>query len=176
MINNDIALKNVYDMLWLLTSNGSICWVQDGTLLGLIRDGRTIRWDRDTDIGLYHSTWKPENRFLLEQAGFTLKDELGTPDNGLQHRWVRAGVKTDIFFYYTNEDGDFWHAAYLRNVIQYRFMYKPFMLTRIETSVGAMPAPDPPEAFLEAKYGPDWRTPKRQWHFAASPVNGARIG
>lgn len=174
MINNEVALRNTYDMLRILTADGCRCWVQDGTLLGLVRDGRTIRWDHDTDIGLIRTSWKPESRFLLEQAGFTLRDELGSEKNGWQHRWVRDGVKTDIFFYYENGDGTIWHAAYLRKVTQYRFTYQPFPLTVIETSAGPMPAPNPPEHFLEVKYGPDWRTPVRRWHFAVSPLNSSK--
>lgn len=175
MINNEIALRNTYDMLALLNSGGCMSWVQDGTLLGLVRDGHVMRWDHDTDIGLWTPTWKPACWNWLENAGFTSHSVLGTQQSGWQQRWTRNGVKTDIFFYYTDDAGNYWHSAYLRNTVEYRFTYAPFKLTTIDTTTGSMPAPDPPEHFLETKYGPDWRTPKRRWHFATSPLNSTKV-
>jgi hypothetical protein len=175
MIDNDIALRNVSDILLTLQDCGAPAWVQDGTLLGLIRNGRTIPWDHDTDTGTHISSWSAECHQALEQAGFTLEGVLGAIENGLQHRWTRDGVKTDIFFYYTNPDSSIWHAAYLSNTRQYRFTYPAFGLAPIETTAGPMLAPDPPELFLVTKYGEDWRTPKRRWHFAGSPLNHTRM-
>lgn len=172
MINNDIALRNVYDLLQVLDSLQITAWVQDGTLLGLVREGRTIGWDRDTDVGAYAAHWSNKAHLALEAAGFSLKGTIGTTTNGWQHRWMRDGIKTDIFFYYRNPDNTIWHAAYLRDEVQYRFTYPAFGLATLHTSAGPMLAPDPPEQFLEIKYGPDWRTPVRRWHFATSPFNG----
>jgi hypothetical protein len=171
-IDNGRALENVRDMLNTLTEHGVRCWVQDGTLLGLVRDGRVIPWDHDTDVGAFMSDWTPAAKKALVFSGWTLKGTLGTPDNGLQHRWSRDGIKTDIFFYYTRADGKVWHAAYVSNIKQYRFTYDPFPTKPIETSAGLMLAPDPPEKFLVTKYGSDWRVPKRRWHFARDPKNG----
>ena len=106
MINNEIALRNTYDMLALLNSGGCMSWVQDGTLLGLVRDGHVMRWDHDTDIGLWTPTWKPACWSWLENAGFTSHSVLGTQQSGWQQRWTRNGVKTDIFFYYTDDAGE----------------------------------------------------------------------
>jgi hypothetical protein len=107
VINNEIALRNTYDMLALLNSGGCMSWVQDGTLLGLVRDGHVMRWDHDTDIGLWTPTWKPACWNWLENAGFTSHSVLGTQQSGWQQRWTRNGVKTDIFFYYTDDAGNY---------------------------------------------------------------------
>jgi len=172
-LNNRVALQNTRDLLKALASVGVKAWVQDGTLLGLVRDGRVIPWDHDTDTGCFAEDWTQAAHDALVAAGFSLAKSLGVRGDGWQHRWVRAGVKTDIFFYYPSGSGTVWHAAYLGNQ-QYRFEYEPFRVRAIGTSAGPMLAPDPPEAFLAAKYGADWRTPKRKWHFARDPVNGRR--
>ena len=173
-IPNDTALANVKRMLDTLTEHGVRAWVQDGTLLGLMRDGRVIPWDHDTDVGAFASDWSVHAHHALLEDGWHLKGTLGKPENGLQHRWLRDGVKTDIFFYYPAAGGRIWHAAYVNNSRQYRFSYDEFATAPIRTSAGTMLAPDPPEAFLRTKYGDDWRTPKRQWHFALDPKNASR--
>ena len=174
-LNADTALRNTRDLLNVLRECGINAWVQDGTLLGLVRDGAIIPWDHDTDTGALVSEWNEVAMAALQRAGFTLAKTLGSRENGWQHRWTRKGVKTDIFFYYPNEDGSVWHAAYVNGSKQYRFTYpERFSLAPISTKFGPIPAPSPPEAFLETKYGTDWRTPKRNWHFALSPVNASR--
>ena len=171
MINNEIALTNVRDILNILADHGTTAWAQDGTLLGLVRDGCVIPWDHDTDTGCFATDWTGLATPALEAAGFHLDLTLGTPEDGWQHRWSRDGVKTDIFFYYTNPDTTIWHAAYLQLTHQYRFTYDRFDLAPLDTSVGPMLAPAPPEVFLETKYGPTWQTPTRAWNFATSPLN-----
>ena len=173
-MDNGVALRNVRDMLDTLTEHGVRCWVQDGTLLGLMRDGRVIPWDHDTDVGAFMTDWSSGAHTALLEAGWHLKGTLGKLSDGLQHRWTRNDIKTDIFFYYTLPDGRVWHAAYVNGSRQYRFTYEPFAVAPIRTSAGMMPAPDPPERFLATKYGQDWRTPRRQWHFARDPKNASR--
>jgi len=170
-LNNQVALANTRDLLNALSSVGVRAWVQDGTLLGLVRDGRVIPWDHDTDTGMFASDWSDVAHEALVAAGFELRKMLGSREDGWQHRWVRDGVKTDIFFYYPDVDGRVWHAAYVSQVKQFRFHYDAFSVAPIMTSAGAMLAPDPPEAFLVAKYGADWVTPRRRWHFARDPKN-----
>lgn len=174
MINNRDALQNTRDILTTLKSCGIDAWIQDGTLLGLVRDGRTIAWDHDTDTGVFYSAWSDTAFKALERAGFELSATLGERENGWQHRWTRNRVKTDIFFYYTNPDSTIWHAAYVKNKIQYRFTYPHFNTAPLRTAAGTFNAPDPPEDFLVTKYGPDWKRPRRNWHFADSPRNGSR--
>lgn len=176
MIDNDIALANVRDILDILQQHNIQGWVQDGTLLGLVRDGHVMRWDHDADTGCFYCDWNDKAEKSLIAAGFECSAKLGTPENGWQHRWIRNRVKVDIFFYYTDADTRIWHAAYLGGKIQYRFYYQRFNLCSIETSTGTLMAPLPPERFLEIKYGEDWRVPKRRWHFANDPKNGVRIG
>jgi lipopolysaccharide cholinephosphotransferase len=147
-------------------------WVQDGTLLGLIRDDALIPWDHDTDTGVLITDWRPEAEAALHAAGFRLTGALGAPENGLQHRWKRAGEKTDIFFHYLDGRAQ-WHAAY-EHSRQWRYYYPRFGLEAYRTPLGVVRVPSPPESFLEAKYGADWRTPKRRWHFARDPKNGRR--
>jgi hypothetical protein len=171
VINKKVALQNVHDLLKILNDAGVTSWVQDGTLLGLVRDKQIIAWDHDTDVGTFYSTWNEGVIPVLEAAGFRLDATLGSRENGWQHRWVRNSVKTDIFFYYTNPDTTIWHAAYLQTVKQYRFTYSLFELAPLTTQIGPLLAPSPPETFLETKYGPNWRIPQRRWHFATSPLN-----
>lgn len=170
-MNERTALRNTVDLLTILESVGVTAWVQDGTLLGLIRENRLIPWDRDTDTGCLITSWKPEAQAALEGAGFTLTT-LGTLEDGWQHRWARDDEKTDIFFYYA-AGGMIWHAAYLQGA-QYRFTYEPFELERYRVLGVPLWVPSPPEAFLETKYGRDWRAPRKQWHYAKDPKNATR--
>ena len=173
-MNRATALRNVTDLLTTLQKVGVQAWLQDGTLLGLVRDHELIPWDHDTDTGCLITDWTPEAHTALEAAGFKLKAELGTRENGWQHRWVRDREKTDIFFHYLDGNTQ-WHAAYVGGTIQYRYTYPRLALEPFEVLGQTVMAPSPPEAFLETKYGPDWRTPTARWHFATSPLNGQRV-
>jgi len=174
MINNREAIKNTRDILDTLASCGINAWIQDGTLLGLVREGRIIPWDHDTDTGVFYSDWNDAAFDALTEEGFELTATLGSRTDGWQHRWTRNNVKTDIFFYYTNEDTTIWHAAYVQKTIQYRFTYPHFDTSPLRTAAGGFNAPDPPVNFLVTKYGADWKKPQRRWHFANSPLNGAK--
>jgi len=171
-MNREIALRNVTSLLQTLERVGVTAWIQDGTLLGLTRDGTLIPWDHDTDTGCFITDWTPAAHAALQAEGFTLRGTLGHPENGWQHRWARDGEKTDIFFHYLDGRRQ-WHAAYHAGR-QYRYAYDRFPLERFEAGGVSVWVPSPPEAFLLTKYGEDWRKPKRAWHFATSPANARR--
>ncbi len=179
-MNHVVAMRNTLDIVRVCRAHGVSIWVQDGTLLGLVRDGGLIPGDTDTDTGALASSWGPAAATELLLRGFTLAKVLGTPENGLQHRYWRAGEKTDIFFHY-REEGVQWHAAYQRRNgkwMQWRYAYEPFGTTTITVGKHEWITPDPPEAFLVTKYGPDWRTPipKARWDYASSPHNSRCVG
>lgn len=174
MIDQAVAARNVHDILDTLRCFNVPAWIQDGSLLGLVRDGDFLRWDHDADTGCFYKDWNYLAEEALQAKGFECVKKLGSEDNGWQHRWSRNGVKVDIFFYYDDPDGRIWHAAYLGEKVQYRYHYQRFGIAPIQTPRGTYMAPDPPEYFLGTKYG-DWKIVKRKWHFANGPINHTRM-
>lgn len=52
MIHQEDSLKTLKDTVDILTSCGITYWLDDGTLLGFLRENRFIPWDNDIDIGV----------------------------------------------------------------------------------------------------------------------------
>lgn len=166
-----VGVRNVRDAIHALARVGVSAWIQDGTLLGAVREGHPIAWDSDLDLGVMHEAWTSRAERALVLAGFRNSNNFNYPPADYHQHWTRDGVKFDIFHYY--RDGErVWHGLRGGNS---RFYYPAeFDLAPVLLSGIPLPAPDPPEAFLVAKYGPDWRTPKRTWNCARDPANVVR--
>jgi len=50
-----LALKNLKDIKNILDRADVIYWLECGTLLGAVRDGKIIPWDSDMDLGMFSS-------------------------------------------------------------------------------------------------------------------------
>jgi len=122
-----------------------------GTLLGQVRQGGIIGWDKDIDVG-----------FFTEECGIDLETHF------MQHRKFRLGrvdltsdrlriihsngMWIDVFPHYM--EGDMrWH-----NGTATRWWNTPFALRKIEFLGIDQYVPDDPERYLDENYG-DWRTP-----------------
>lgn len=170
-LNPRIALANLVEVRDALEAFGARPFLADGTLLGAIREGGFIAHDLDTDLGLFAEELRPEMAGAVVARGFRIKHQLGMPDRGFQWSFVRHRVKTDVFVYYL-EAGLRYHAAWWKKLtVPIRYEYPAFELKRVAFLGTPFWAPADPMAFLERKYGPDWRTPKTDWDWAWGPRN-----
>jgi hypothetical protein len=126
-----------------------------GTLLGSIRDGGIIPWDKDVDIGVFDEDidHRSLERSLTRAGTFSVRTVDLTTDR-LRLRHV-DGVQIDIFPHYTGSDSRLWHDGAAT-----RWWNTPFDLRRLEILGIACLIPDPPEPYLEESYGA-WQVPDR---------------
>lgn len=122
-----------------------------GTLLGYLREGRIIGWDKDIDVGFFSEQCSTdlEAHFRASDTFRVGRVDLTTDRLRLIHA---NGVMIDVFPHYM-EQGCRWHDGAAT-----RWWNTPFELKQIEFLGIPQYIPDPPETYLEENYG-GWRTP-----------------
>lgn len=170
-----------------LNSINATWWADYGTLLGAVRnpmttwadyywlpqDGRTtpgpaagiVPHDKDGDLGILMTDWDvARRRFRAHLAQNGLHMHLNIGRHSMKARLSSKNhSNVDLFFWRERKPGG----------IMYRDRYASvdkgkgkefnksllFPLTKVVWEGMALPAPRDPEAFLEMRYGPTWRTP-----------------
>lgn len=172
-MNMEEALSVVADITSIAEKLRKRIWIQDGLLLGLIRDGRLIPWDTDVDMGCKHSDWDREFHYALRNHGFLIRNR-----KNVGPRVVKNGIEVDIFLHkIDNKNGKLYWSVYdWMNVgktkhTEYRFFIKPFNTEKRNFYGKNFYIPSPPESWLEQKYGPNWRVPISGWNYASDPAN-----
>jgi hypothetical protein len=145
---------------WFLTS---------GVLLGHIRDGAWIPWDRDVDLGIW-----PEDvdkvRAAFSAAGWTFRR-----DRDSQMWPVHGNTKIDLHTHYRDGDTVYKLHGKQENI---RMDYPAVLFDDMPETVYYLRRtrmPSPPENYLAHMYGDDWLTPKRDWQWDRSPRNIVRL-
>lgn len=169
----------------LLQEYGAIWWADYGTLLGAVRnpmttwaeypwlpqEGRTtkgphagiIPHDKDADLCIVFRNWvRIRNiRPRMMRLGFNVKtNPLGPNMKFRLSRYNHTNV--DLFFWHERHDGTFYRRVYAKvDAFKGREFHRDmlFPLTEVEWEGMRLPAPRDPEAWLEFRYGPNWRTP-----------------
>lgn len=169
-MKHEEAKRNLKDIAETLDYLNCHWWAEAGTCLGAIREGGFIDHDTDIDVGLTDTdkVWYLARELM--KKGFALKHDFGTIDNGFEFSWMRHGVKTDFFFFY--RDGDImWHSAWDKGKQLFldfpAYLFKD--LKTIEFKGFNIKVPNPPEEYLEKRYG-DWKTPVKNWDWANDPL------
>ncbi|MGB0651858.1 MAG: LicD family protein [Thermoplasmatota archaeon] len=157
---------------------GAPVFVVYGTLLGWIRDGRLIPHDDDLDLALLDDDWHNAKALAdhLAASGWRVT---WFGDDEVRFTHARHGcVPVDVFRF--RGVGDHWEGrAYSdKGTTLHRYRFPRHAVTPLaEGQVHGVKVrtPNDPEAFLEAHYGPDWRTPQDDWDYrtdAASSQDG----
>lgn len=215
-------------------------WLDQGTLLGLVRDGKLLETDHDIDLGVWAEDYKkvkPEflRELKLEEAWLetykphqlTISSLTGEAKmiNIAFYRRSSGNARKKVYYPHSSLIADlliriavfsahaaagtlgikltrssrlhlailfaaklipapFWRIfGHLAGRSQYFF--KPYVIMAVpeeffmnleQISVNSLklPVPSNPEAYLELKYGPDWRKPRQDWIFWKD--DGAVIG
>lgn len=130
---------------------GPKAFLISGTLLGLIREGKIIGWDKDIDLGVFAEDCPPDmEAFFRRHERFHLgRVDLTTDRLRLIHA---NGTWIDIFPHYREGD-KVWHDGSAT-----RWWNTPFELKKMDFLNVEQYVPDEPERYLDENYG-DWRTP-----------------
>tara|TARA_Y100000034_G_scaffold135249_3_gene206409 strand:+ start:639 stop:1352 length:714 start_codon:yes stop_codon:yes gene_type:complete len=155
--------ETIFYLADLFEKNGVKYWLDFGTLLGAVREGRTIPWDYDADFGVLNS-----QRKLIEGLRNTIVDDgfgwecwRKTKDSGLiricrspiNHTWV------DLFLWKNAGHGLLRSDFYLNYPKQFpRYFIQ--RLEEVELSGKMLKAPRDIELFLDMRFGTDWRVPQ----------------
>ncbi len=142
----------------LFDQEGVVFWLGSGTCLGAIRENRFIPWDDEMDtasvLGMHGLT-----EHAVHQMAQVFTDHGYFARVRPNKRWiscalVKDGLRTD------------WTVHRLINGRAIEFpgvdlpVYTFEHLKEIEFVGETFRVPNPPEDYLQAKYGPEWRTPK----------------
>lgn len=168
-VRPDCCTDHLVELLFfvdeLLHRHGLMHWIDFGTLLGAVRDGRLIPWDWDVDVSVLASDF---DRILA------LRDEVA--DAG--HRLEQSGRIVRIVYSEVNDvhvdvwpwverDGrlesddsfDEWPGMRGTSAFPRRFVDS---LTTVRLHGREFPAPAPVDEFLvQHRYGPGYLTPRR---------------
>lgn len=158
-----------------------------GTMLGLVREGRLLAHDLDIDLGVIVKDPADLHtiRIAMERFGFRVTREYYREGELVESSFRLFGVKLDINYYRVDADSartwlfyrhpDKKYGPRERDIVEMR--YSPISDFRMIDVQGAqIRIPANAKQLLAEKYGPNWRTPDKDWIYwqspAATPIDG----
>jgi len=160
VMNMVIAERLLLEAKEILDGLGVKFFLRQGTCLGAVRDKAFIPWDDDLDLGVilgYNGfTEKSIEPILVEfrKNGYYVAQPEGS-NNVIYLSALKDNIRIDLLFQRVI-DGQVYHWPGVW------FPVKLFHPLKEITFLGnTFSVPNPPEKYLQIKYGPNWRTPKR---------------
>lgn len=171
--------KMLFDILDILERNDIKYWLDDGTLLGIIRDGDLIPWDHDVDIGIsgesvpiiLNNWYKFLPKYLLRKRTV---DDVWLPDiirafkiGTIWEKIIHVNFHIDLFAKYKVENAYHWIDCGELKQLETKYYDT---LDTIDWEGRKVHIPHDVEAYLGIRYG-NWRIPDR--NFEPSLDDGA---
>ena len=154
------AEQRLWQVLAQLASAGLHAFATVGTLLGLVREGGLLPFDKDLDIGLPMAELPAANTWLLQRGWQRAAAPHGMVNPVMLHDG--QGLSLDLCGLSADKNGQALGGFWLHGVPddwQRVTQYPQLRLHQQIRPEGSVWAIDEPEAWLAALYGPDWRTP-----------------
>ena len=143
----------------VMSESGVVFFLRQGTCLGLVRDGKLIPWDDDIDIGSIYGLHGFSEETItstipkLRESGFLIR--ITVNDHTKFVTFIKDSMRIDWGCYWVIDGA----------IVMYPAIPIPvhlFVNLKEVTYMGSKYlVPNPPEEYLRAKYGDDWRIPKR---------------
>jgi len=166
-----MALERGWELLRKL---GLECFMDQGTLLGAVREGNFLDGDNDVDLGLFLPDGDAaELCGYLQRNGFSLEWYLTFGGHkSAQLAMLYRDIRVDFHCYERDYDlGQVWHYSYvpLRTVAKNVFPARLFeRMEPIELAGHEYMAPSPVKEYLALRYG-TWEIPKKEWDYMKEP-------
>lgn len=109
-IKEKLMLKNLKDAKKILDEEGVEYWLDYGTLLGAMREGKIIEWDCDIDFGTFNYNWEKifSTLYKFKEKGFRIKPIRNMQVDGkIFYRKIllsRYEYDIDIAFYHLKDE------------------------------------------------------------------------
>ena len=167
VFNSSKCLDSANEMLDILEQHKIQAFPAFGSLLGLVRDGKFMEYDKDADLGIFvnsHDDIQKIVRTLCESPKFTAPSLIN--ESKEQNTWCvgvidnTRGIPVDLFFFY-NESTHFEAGAYTTCGIL-KWQFTPFELVQRELAGKIYWIPNNAEQHLTELYA-DWRKPVEVW-------------
>ena len=140
-------------------------FIISGTLLGCIRDGRIFEHDKDFDLGVIG--W--EAQFDIASALLKSNEFSLNPRNLRGHNLYlmpvvdkKTGFDFDMFFFHDKGD-HFLHGIQSRLGYTFHYKFSKFGLKSHTFLDNEFLIPDNYSEMLTENYGPDWKTPNKNY-------------
>lgn len=162
----DFDVERHEDTLWEVLAQLKAAGVQafpySGTLLGLVRDGQLLPFDKDVDLGIPFNQMKAAAACMKANGWREINNSFGlSSPRAFSH--PKKGLAIDVFAFFYDADTDTTQTGFVMKGIPFEWSYLqayPKLELEVQQSPhGAVWGLKRPEEFLEALYGPGWRYP-----------------
>lgn len=154
--------KLMWDTLAQLARHGIHAFASYGTLLGIVREGGLLPFDKDLDFGLPFCEMKRADR-IIQKYGWVKANHASAFFNPVAYYHKEKEATLDLFGMTVEKDGTtisgFWMPGVPKEWNQIT-EYAPVELVKGKNPTGdSIWELKEPEAMLETIYGPEWKIP-----------------
>ena len=159
----------------VLKKTDIIFFTDFGTLLGFVREGKTLSWDYDIDYGIIIKSdgqWNDLHK-AMSGIGFKLIKQFSYKGVVTEKTYGRGNIYIDFFRHFVSEKDSHYYVYYTKQ--GYSYQSDNMMHVRMTTTVritetkefdvdnGTVSVPLEYEKYLEDVFGEDWRIPNPNW-------------
>ncbi|MFA6706015.1 MAG: LicD family protein [Bacteroidales bacterium] len=173
-MNKEIAIQNLKEISTILEKNNVRNFLVYGSCLGAVREGNIIEHDLDTDLGIMAEDWNFDILRQFFEAGYEIRNIYGMFNYGCEIAIFKDRIKTDIMFFYKDENkGEYWNCLWDNNCVngesdKIKHVYPLYNFNDFgQCSLGEVlfNVPVGTENYLCLVYGENWRTPVKEFNW-----------
>jgi len=146
-------------------------FLEFGTLLGAVREGKMIPWDSDIDIGVFREHFEPRHLNFVREKGFAVtgrnvatREVVSKPTSSDKLSVIsvkKPGIPIQVHVYDPRPDGKRVCRTHAYDIVFPEDVLTP--LTKITLEGIECNCPEKPDRLLELTYGEDWRIPRKRF-------------